>query len=94
MYSDAGDQHVDKNESNNMEFIPSLTLLEFEKTFKKPNLEPPARNSASVKLTNIWQSPYYTCYYKKKCSNIPGDKLHLDVTQVSSVHTIKYEDFF
>ena len=28
-----------------------------------------------------------------KCSNISGEKLHLDVTQVSSVCTIKFEDF-
>ena len=70
-----------------------MTLLEFERTLKKPNPEPPAMNSASVKLPNIWQSPYYTCYYKTKCSNISGNKLHSDVTQVALVCTIKYEDF-
>ena len=68
MDSDAGDQHVDKNESNNMDFLPSLTLLDFERTFKKLNQEPPAMNSASVKLSNIWQSPYYTHYYKKNAA--------------------------
>ena len=50
---------LNNNESSNWNFIPSLTLLDFEWKFKKPKPQPSATFGTFENFPGIRQSPYY-----------------------------------
>ena len=56
--SNANQESLNDNESCNGNFIPSLTLLDFECKFKKPKPQPSATSDAFENLLGIRQNPY------------------------------------
>ena len=83
--SNANQEPLNDNESCNWNFIPSLTLLDFEWKFKKPKPQHSATSGTFENFPGIWQSPYYTRYYKQKCHNMSRTDLPSNDNAVDSV---------